>query len=127
MAQARTSGVTQNEARIGAGARVVGRVSGDGNLVVEGHVEGEISVRGDLTIDAGASVVSNVDAHAVVVSGSLDGDVNASGTVVVRAGAKVKGDLHGTEVTLDEGAEFAGRLDCEFTLPAELEGTSARR
>src|ERR1700722_2223779 len=102
MAQARTSGATQNEARIGAGARVVGRVSGDGNLVVEGHVEGEISVRGDLTIDAGASVVSNVDAHAGVVSGSLDGDVNASGTVVVRAGARVKGDLHGTEVTLDE-------------------------
>ncbi len=126
MAQARTSGSTQNEARIGASARVVGRVTGDGDLVVEGHVEGEISVRGDLTINAGGSVVSNVDAHAVVVSGSLEGDVNASGPVAVRSGARVRGDLHGTEVTLEEGAQFAGRLDCEFTLPAELEGTSAR-
>jgi cytoskeletal protein CcmA (bactofilin family) len=127
MAQPRTSGTAQNEARIGLGTRIVGRVSGDGNLVVEGHVEGEISVRGDLTIDSGGSVVSNVDAHAVVVAGSLEGDVNASGTVAVRAGARVRGDLRGTEVTLEEGAQFAGRLDCEFTLPAELEGTSARR
>jgi len=127
MAQARTSGTTQNEARIGVGTRIVGRVSGDGNLVVEGHVEGEIAVRGDLTIDSGGSVVSNVEAHSVVVAGSLDGDVNATGAVAVRAGARVRGDLHGTEVTLEEGAQFAGRLDCEFTLPPELEGTSARR
>ncbi len=127
MAQPRTSGVAQNEARIGASARVVGRVTGDGNLVVEGQVKGDIAVRGDLTIDSGASVVSNVDAYAVTISGSLEGDVNASGAVAVRSGARVKGDLHGTEVTLDEGADFAGRLDCEFTLPPELEGTSARR
>jgi cytoskeletal protein CcmA (bactofilin family) len=127
MAQTRTSGSTQNEARIGPGARVVGRVVGEGNLVVEGHVEGEITVRGNLTIESGGSVVSNIDAHEVVVDGSLEGDVNATGAVSVRAGARVRGDLRGTEVSLEEGAQFAGRLDSEFTLPPELEGTSARR
>jgi hypothetical protein len=30
-------------------------------------------------------------------------------------------------VTLEEGAEFAGRLDCEFDLPPELEDAKARR
>jgi cytoskeletal protein CcmA (bactofilin family) len=126
MAQPRTAVTNHNEARIGPGARVVGRVTGDGNLVVEGRVEGEIVVRGDVTIDSGGSVASNVEAHTVFVAGTLEGDVNASGAVAVRAGAKVRGDLRGTEVTLEEGAEFAGRLDCEFSLPAELEGTSRR-
>src|SRR5580698_8667489 len=102
MAQPRTSGTNSNEARIGAGARVVGRVTGDGNLVVEGHVEGEIAVQGNVTIDSGGSVVSNVDAHSVIVSGSIEGDVNASGLVAVRAGARVRGDLRGSEVTLEE-------------------------
>jgi cytoskeletal protein CcmA (bactofilin family) len=106
---------------------VRGRVSGDGNLVVEGHVEGEIAVRGDLTIDAGASVVSDVDARSVTISGSLEGDVTASGPVTVRAGARVRGDLKGTEVTLEEGAEFAGRLECEFSFPEELESPKGRR
>jgi cytoskeletal protein CcmA (bactofilin family) len=130
MAQARTSNSThsmQGEARIGGGTRVRGRVTGDGNLVVEGRVEGEIAVRGDLTIDSGGSVVSDVEATAVVVAGSLEGNVNATSTVTIRAGAHVRGDLRGTEVTLEEGAEFAGRLDCEFTLPEELEGAKARR
>jgi cytoskeletal protein CcmA (bactofilin family) len=128
MAQARTSAAsTHGEARIGGGTRVRGRVSGDGNLVIEGHVEGEIAVRGDLLIDQGGSVVSDIDAQAVVVAGSLEGDVSATGTVAVRAGARVRGDLRGSEVTLEEGAEFTGRLDCEFDLPAELEGAKARR
>jgi cytoskeletal protein CcmA (bactofilin family) len=127
MAHSRTSTSNHGEARIGGGTRVRGRVTGEGNLVVEGRVEGEISVRDDLTIDPGASVVSDIDANAVVVAGSLEGNVNASGTVTVRAGARVRGDLKGTEVTLEEGAEFAGRLDCEFTLPEELEGASRAR
>ena len=113
---------------ISQGANVVGRISGAVDLAIHGRVEGEITVRGDLTIEAGGSVVSDVDAAAVVVAGSLEGNVSASGTVTVRAGAHVRGDLRGTEVTLEEGAEFAGRLDCEFTLPEELEGaTKARR
>ena len=126
MAQPRTSGANPSEARIGAGARVVGRVTGDGDLIVEGQVEGEIAVRGNVTIDPGASVVSNVEAHSVEVSGSIEGDVHATGLVAVHAGARVRGDLHGSEVTLDEGAQFTGRLDCEFSLPAELEGPSRR-
>ena len=128
MAQARTlASSTHGEARISGGTRVRGRVSGDGNLVIEGRVEGEISVRGDLLIDQGGSVVSDIDAHAVVIGGSLEGDVSATGTVSVRAGARVRGDLRGSEVTLEEGAEFAGRLHCEFDLPAELEAAKALR
>jgi cytoskeletal protein CcmA (bactofilin family) len=127
MAQSRTSNSMQGEARIGSGARVRGRVTGDGSLVIEGRVEGEIAVRGDLTIDSTGAVVSDVDAHSVTVAGSLEGNVSASTTVMVRAGARVHGDLRGKEVTLEEGAEFAGRLDCEFTLPEALEGTKARR
>src|SRR5580692_2271796 len=128
MAQPKTSAASSHgEARISSGTRVRGRVSGDGSLVVLGHVEGEIAVRGDLLIDLGGSVVSDIDAHAVVVAGSLEGDVNATGTVSVRAGARVRGDLKGSAVTLEEGAEFSGRLDCPFDLPAELEGANARR
>jgi cytoskeletal protein CcmA (bactofilin family) len=127
MAQARTRTLAESEARIGGGPRVRGRVTGEGNVVVLGHVEGEITVRGDLTIEQGGSVTSDVDAHSVTISGSLDGDVSASGVVAIHAGARVRGDLRGSEITLDEGAEFAGRLDSEFALPPELEGTSARR
>src|SRR5580693_7755328 len=110
-------------ARIGSGARVRGRIHGDGDLVVEGHVEGDLAIRGELTVAEGANVSSEtIEAHSVVVAGGLEGDVAASGTVRLVAGARVRGNLKGSSVSIDEGARFSGRLDCEFDLPPELGG-----
>jgi cytoskeletal protein CcmA (bactofilin family) len=132
MAQARTTSRTAGTgdaggARIGSGARVRGRIHGDGDLVVEGRVEGDLAIRGELTIAEGGSVASeNIEAHSVVVAGGLEGDLAASGTVRLVAGAQVRGNLKGSSVAIEEGARFSGRLDCEFELPAELGGASPR-
>ncbi len=130
MAQTRSASRASGAAAagvIGATTRVRGRINGDGDLTVEGSVEGDITVGGDLVVGAGASVTSNVDAHSVTVSGTLEGDVAARGNVRILAGAKVRGDVRGGEVTLEEGAEFTGRLDGDFELPAELTGSAGSR
>jgi cytoskeletal protein CcmA (bactofilin family) len=127
MAQTRATirGTSEREARIGSGARVRGRVHGEGDLVVEGSVEGELAIRGDLTIAEGGTVTSKaVEAHAVVIAGSFEGDITATGTIRVGTGARVRGNLRGTSVSIDDGAKYSGRLDCEFDLPPELGGTS---
>jgi cytoskeletal protein CcmA (bactofilin family) len=130
MAQTRTPARSQGgrdaaDARIGASARVRGRIQGDGDLVIEGHVEGNVTLRGDLTIAEGASVASeSVSAHAVFVAGALEGNLSASGQVRFAAGARVRGDVQGNAVAIDDGAHFSGRLDCEFELPPELGGAS---
>ena len=126
MAQARTATRSDGrEARIGGGARVRGRIHGDGDLVVEGQVEGDLSIRGDLTIAEGASVTSKaIEAQSVTIAGTLEGDVVSSGPVRLAPGARVRGNLRGSAVAIDEGARFSGRLDCEFDLPTELGGAS---
>jgi cytoskeletal protein CcmA (bactofilin family) len=133
MAQARTTtrgGTSPGDARIGSAAHVRGRIHGDGDLVIEGHLEGDLAIRGDLTIAEGASVKSEgaghaVEAHAVSIAGTLTGDLAASGPVRLAPSAQVSGNLRGSAVAIDEGARFAGRLDCEFDLPPELGGSSA--
>jgi cytoskeletal protein CcmA (bactofilin family) len=128
MAQGRTArGASDARGVIGASARVRGRISGDGHLLVEGQVEGDIAIRGDLVIADGASATSNVDAQTVTVQGALEGDVNARGAVKIASGARVKGNMHGEHVAIEEGAQFAGRLDCEFELPDELRGSTSRK
>jgi len=126
MAQARTSTRSDgHEARIGSGARIRGRIHGEGNLVVEGHVEGDLAIRGDLTIAEGGSVeAKTIEAQSVVVGGTLEGDLSASGPVHLIVGARVRGNLRGSAVAIDEGARFSGRLDCEFELPPELGGSA---
>jgi len=127
MAQTRTTARDSGgrDACIGSGARVRGRVHGDGNLVVEGHIEGELAIRGDLTVADGASVTCEVvQAHAVTIGGSLEGDVAATGAVCLTAGARVRGNLRGPTITIEDGARYSGRLECEFDLPPELGGAS---
>ena len=127
MAHARSVSKSSDGARIGSGARIRGRIHGDGDLTIEGTVEGEIALRGNLTIADGGSVTSDVEAQEVTISGALEGNVNASGQVRIATGSKVRGDLRGSSVSIEEGAEFAGRLECEFDLPAELGGSAPSR
>jgi cytoskeletal protein CcmA (bactofilin family) len=133
MAQARTHKSNRDASdasTIGAGARIRGRVTGDGDLVVAGHIEGDILVRGDVTIADGASCTSNVEGHEVTVAGTLSGDVSASGGVTIGASARFRGNVRGGAITLEDGASFAGRIDCDFELPEGLgaaTGSPARR
>ncbi len=122
MARTKTEG--GGEAVIGRSTRVRGRVSGDGDLRLEGSIEGDISLHGDLTITEGARAKSNVEARTVTVGGELEGDIRAQGIVRIEAGARVRGNIHGEAVAMDEGAEFNGRLSTDFELPPELGGSS---
>jgi cytoskeletal protein CcmA (bactofilin family) len=93
------------EAVIGRSTRIRGRISGDGDLVIEGSVEGD------------------VDVGTVTVRGEVDGDIRARGAVRLESGARVRGDVSG-EFSLEEGAEFVGNIDADFEMPAELGGSS---
>ena len=117
---ARTPRTGASEAVIGKTTRVRGRVSGDGDLVVEGLVDGTIAVQGDLTIAEGGRVTSDVEAAAVTLRGELEGDVKASGLVRIEAGARLRGDITADAFALEEGAELVGRIDAQFDLPSEL-------
>ncbi len=110
-----------SDTRFGAVTRVRGRIDGDGNLVVEGAVEGNISLRGDLQLAVGSEVTADIEAQDVDIEGTLDGDVSASGQVHLGPGSRVRGALRASAIIIDDGARFAGRLECDFDMPAELE------
>ncbi|MDB4942002.1 MAG: hypothetical protein JWP97_1536 [Labilithrix sp.] len=118
------AGGVGGDAVIGRSTRVRGRVSGEGDLVIEGTVEGDITVSGDLTIAEGGRVTSNIEAETVTLRGEVDGDVRARGLVRIEAGARLRGDLTGDSFALEEGAELVGRIEAAFELPAELGGTT---
>ncbi len=138
MAQSRTqsrgsSAHGGQEAVIGSGARVRGRVSGDGDLTIAGEVEGDIVLRGNLTVDAGGRATSSVDAGDVTVAGALEGDIRASGQVTLARGSRTRGNISvtasggggGVGIAIEDGAQFSGRLECEFELPEGLGGSSS--
>ncbi len=121
MAQAKRSSSHGGAAVLGASVRIRGRISGEGDLSILGSVEGDIVVRGDLDVGEHAKIDSELlEAQAVTIAGEVNADVNASGPVRLGSTARVRGDLKGTEISIAEGAQFAGRIEADFELPASL-------
>lgn len=107
---------------LGSTTRVQGRIHGTGSLRIEGSVEGEVRISGDIDVAEGGSITGDIDAQSVTVSGSITGDIAAQGIITILAGARVIGNLGGSEISLDEDATFSGRIEADFDLPPELTG-----
>ena len=81
---------------IGKSVQIRGEVNGSEDLVVDGVVEGTITLNDSrLTIGQNAKVAANVSAKDVVVVGSLLGDVRATGKVELTAGLDPDGRSYG--------------------------------
>lgn len=99
-------------ATIGKSVEIRGEVKGSEDLLVDGLVEGTITLsESRLTIGASATVKANVSARDVVVLGKLNGDVSATGRVELRSGSHVSGDLRAGRLSIEENAVFSGKVD----------------
>ncbi len=96
---------------IGRAARVRGRVTGAVDLEVQGYVEGEISVGGDVTVDSGGMVGASVHGRRLVIRGAVKGDLTAEEAILLEDGARVVGDVRAPRVAIAPGALVRGFVD----------------
>ncbi len=91
-----------------------GEVSGDEDLLVEGRVEGKISLRQNvITVGPKGRVTADVHARAILIEGEVEGNLAAEEQIVLRKSARVRGDLVAPRVTIEDGARFKGTIDME--------------
>ncbi len=99
-------------ASIGKSLQVRGEVRGSEDLVVDGFVEGTITLSGSrLTIGANAKVHANVAARDVIILGQLNGNIAATGRVELRSGASLVGDIQASRLSIEENSGFSGKVD----------------
>ena len=99
-------------ATIGRSIRIQGDVSGDEDLLIQGTIEGNVSL-GDhaVTIGPDGDVRAHVRARIVTVLGQVQGDLTADEQVILEASSRVQGDISAPRVVLQDGARFRGRID----------------
>lgn len=105
--------------RLPAGLSIVGDLTSDQDLTIDGQYDGHITLlEQHLTIAESASVKGKVVARSVTVAGKLDGNVIASVRVDLRATATVRAHLQTPSIVIDEGARFDGSVDPSRTAAA---------
>jgi len=102
----------ETAASIGKSVQIYGEVKGSEDLVVDGVIEGTITLNESrLTIGPNAHVQANVSARDVIILGALTGDIIASGRVELRSGANLKGDIRASRLAIEENAILKGKVD----------------
>ncbi len=97
---------------LGATIRFKGELVADGDLMIQGQIEGTIEQKGShLTIGSKGIIKADINANHVIVQGEIIGDLCATEAVIVEASARVRGDISAPRVTLKDGAQFEGSID----------------
>ena len=93
---------------ISADLKIVGDLHSNGDLQVDGAVEGDITSR-SLTIGEGAVVRGSLLAESVRVHGAIFGQIKANSVTLAKT-AKVEGNVVHQALSMEAGAILSGNL-----------------
>jgi len=110
---------------IGSKTTVRGNVSGKQDLVVQGRIEGHVSLESQLTVEESATVEADVEANVATVRGQVRGPVAATRSIVLEATARVAGKIKAPSIVIEDGAHFSGEVEMDVELPAGVAPGSA--
>lgn len=95
---------------IAADLKVVGELSTEGVVKVDGLVEGNIIATKQVLVSKEGSVKGDVQSSEIIVGGRIEGSVRATGRVEVQSSATVVGDILTKRILVHEGGEVNGNL-----------------
>jgi cytoskeletal protein CcmA (bactofilin family) len=95
----------------GRSMKIVGEVSSDEELYLEGDLDGKLYLRNRLTIGPNSKVNADIKAQEIVVFGTVKGNVDSETRVSLRKGASIVGDIKTAGIVIEDGAHFKGGID----------------
>lgn len=78
------------------------------NLKINGHFEGALDLRGNLTIGPQAAVNANIIGDNIVIQGKVHGDITARVRLKLASSAQLIGNIKAPIISIEEGARFHG-------------------
>lgn len=94
---------------IGSETEISGVLVSNGTLRIDGKVQGEVQVNGDIIVGEGAVIEASVKGFDIQVAGKIRGDVEAAGKLEIQSTGAVEGDVVVNTLQVADGALFQGK------------------
>ena len=99
---------------VGPSLLVQGDMTGDEDLVIQGRIEGSVSLKKNLvTVGKDGRVNATVSAQTIRVEGTVEGELRGKEQIIVTRTGSVNGNIVAPRVTLEDGCRFKGSIDME--------------
>ena len=96
---------------IGKTIRIKGEITADEDIVVEGQVDGKITISKDLIVGETGRITADVQAQSVTIGGKFTGDIQARDRVALESSAFLEGNVAAPRLSISDGAFFKGSVD----------------
>ncbi len=89
--------------------QIKGDIVAQGNIRIEGAVEGAVKSKSKIVIGESALIKGNLSSAEAEISGKVDGQVICSDVLYLKKTALVLGDIVTNKLVVENGATFNGR------------------
>ena len=94
----------------GKNLMIKGRVSGNGDIIILGGLNGEFNLRGRVKVAQSAKIKGEVKADVISVNGSVRGSLAAKERIHLDRTARIEGQMTTPKLSISEGASFDGEI-----------------
>lgn len=95
---------------IAAGLRVRGDISSEGDIWIDGEIEGNVTTNAQAVIGENGVVIGNISGHTVIVHGAVEGNITADGSLSYEDTAQVRGESRTPTLQVSNGASLSGEV-----------------
>lgn len=110
---------------ISNGALFTGVIEGDGNIIVEGRVEGNIACTHMVRIENSGYVKGEIRAQQIMINGAVEGRCYADSLSIQPKGS-VRGDIYADEISIEKGGIFIGQSQLMQKTPPQAQPAPAK-
>lgn len=103
------NGQASNATVIARGVKVEGEFMSQGDVIIEGEVNGRVSTSGLLSIGSEAKLKAEVIADDAVVAGTIEGTVTVKKRLELKSTARIMGDVTCETAMVEAGAVLHGK------------------
>lgn len=109
--------VKEAETIIGPSIKVKGNFHGEGNIIIEGIVEGSVKTNQALLVGNKAKITASITAKTATIGGEVTGDIQVNEYLEILSSAKIFGNIVAAQLSIEKGAILNGK--CEMISSAK--------
>ena len=96
---------------VGKTLLIKGEIFSEDEILIEGRIQGKISVKNRLVIGNGGVVDADIDAREVVIKGKVTGNVKGSQRVEIVPTGSLHGNIVSPRVVIADNGVFEGNIE----------------
>lgn len=111
-----------NSVSLGPNDKLVGQLFIDGDVHLNGTVEGQVEATGNVEVVEGGNVKASLSGRGVNINGAVEGSVTANEKLVLGRSGSLTGDVRVARLEIRDGARFTGNVQMGKPAAAKPEG-----